>query len=521
MFVRAGLVLGLALALVGCPREAREEIRLTEEERQLFHDPLPSEIGSTEERARRLLQRLSDGVARDEFRGLLRELVDLGQEGIPVLGARLLEILESPDARSGAYVADNICEVFGQLGDPAAEPYLIRALEHPVEFVRVKAIQSLFRVATERSVSAVVPLLASDHRVIRDFAVRTLLSLGTPRAQEAILARIRELDPIVRADSIVRLAGLGNEGVRPLARELLADERPHLRLSGALAMLELGSDEALGRIEAALDQERSDVRLRALEMIAMREEPEAGEILRRVYEEDPGPQFRRVAAIGLRESGTGSWEVFSRIREDPLAPLRTEANRGLVALDRDRAVDLFLRDLDSDDASRRRDAIRALRYAGGEKAVAGLVAAYDRLEDPQEAKFVLTSLHKLRDPAAVPLFLRVIEKDERVVDGDRTLAEVAVGYAPMFMEHVLPSVVEAHAKAEDREFRQRLVDVVSRVAHREALPALGRLYIAEPDPGLRLEIRQAARELRDNHAFLLRGSTPTTPVGSDVERMRD
>ncbi len=501
----ASVLLALLLATaVGCSRApAIPDIPpMTPEQEELFFGPVALERITPSERAQELLARLEGGLPHEEFRNVMRGLVNLGEDAVPVLGARLEEILEASDGSiSNAYRADNICDVLGQIESPSAEPYLIAALGHKVDFVRSKAIQSLGVVATDACVTAVIPFLRSDKTIFRDHAVRILLEVRSEAAQAAILEVIRDLPSIQMTDSMEILAAEGNRGVEPLARELVKSEGPLIRIAAAKALLDLGDAGAMAVLEEGLRHERPDVRLRVVEVLALRGDERAVGVLEQIYDEDPGFEARRIAVIGMRRSDAASWETLERIlREDESAMIRVEAARGLFALDPGRALALLVADLDSEDTERRKDAIRTLRFVRDPGSIEPILERFDRF-DVEESKYALTTLTKRRAEAAIPRILRVIAEDTRPVDERRTLADVAADYAPIFLDSILDPLVAAYRRTKDRDAKLRFIHVVERTLHRDSLRSAGKMFQSEPEPGLRLRLRQAAMRLRESEDF--------------------
>lgn len=508
-FVPAALVVAAMCVFAGCSSKSdptqggQAEIpeAMTDAERELFFGPIEGEGMPVPARARQLIAELEDGVTKNEFRSVLRSLRKLGPEAIPILGGKLDSIIENPDAsRQSAYIADNLCDVFGQMEEPAAEPYLVRALGHPTEFVRIKAIQGLAKLGTEACVPAVIPLLDAENVTLREYAKRILLRVGSAPAREALLAQVREFPSIQMTDTMEALAAMGEEGVRPLAEELLQSDGPLIRLAAAKALYDLGDSRGLEVLVQSLDHERPDVGFRAAEILALRSEPEAVAALEKLYERTDDPNYHRIIAIGLRETGKGSWDFLMKMREDSTAQTRIEINRALGAIDPSRTRELLRADIESDDPDDRRDAIRSLRHVPGEESIRMLMDTFDKV-GPVEAKYVLTSLQKNLDPVAVPLFIDAILDDDRLAGSDRSVAEVARDAAPVFGSVFLASAVPAYESAKSTDARRRIVRSVAKTLHREVLPTLGRLFEAETDPSLRLEIREAAKEARRNSAF--------------------
>jgi len=525
-------VLLVAVALA-CER-AKTPPPLTPEEETLFFGPLEANPDMPiEAQVEDLLGRLGSGQGRDEYLKTIQALANLGPPAIPFLGAAIRKGVDVADpASSNPYLVDNLCEVLGRIGDASAEPFVLRALEHPVKFVRIKALQVLGKIGTAAAVPSIAPLLRADSDADSDTdtvtheALRALLAIGGNEACEAVLAVFDEL-PDPRRVEVVEGLGLGGcTRALPAIRRFLETAGPLQRPSAAEALLDLGATaRGIALLEESLASESDGVRFRALEVLTARREPEALGILTRVFDSTTDPAVRRMAAAGIRINGHADRELLLRIRANaPEWTVRLEANRGLAVIDPEGALRLFLEDLGAKEISRRRDAIRALRFLPGSIGTRALVEIYPTLDDPLEARMVLYSLARIGAAEAVPLFLDVIRRDRRVVagggegkEGGVTLGELAASYAPNFRENLYAPIAEAYRRAADREARQQLIDILASVTRPRTLRVLGRLYRFETDLGLRFAMKQAARELRTEAPYLVREERAGAEPDSDEE----
>ncbi len=491
----------------GCGGGPNRPPAATPEQREVFFGPLPGEGTPVDERVDELLGDILDGCSKEEYRSLMQALTNLGEPAVPHLGAQLTARMDKDSSSvREAYSIDNIAEVLGRIESPLAEPYLVRALDHEVDFVRVKALQSLAPIATGGAVPALARLAADDSPKARETAIRALLRIGTADAQGAALKNLEGLRLGLQLDVLERLAELGNRSILARLEELSTLEDPLLALTIAQCFLDLGQEaDGFGPLEEALDSGDPMVRTRALEILVVRREPRAIELYEAVGR-DPStdPALLRIIAIGMRTTGLGDQEILLRLRQRPESAVRTEAYRAIAERDPGFALDLFSSDLAStDDPIERRDLLRAVRHADARRTTEFLLERFESARDADEAKYVLTGLQKRLDPAAVPLFVRVLLQDGREVEaGRRTLSEIAATYLPIFMEDAVVALEAAYATAETDELRRRVLGALGSVPHREVLKSLGRIFERESDRALRLEILNRAREIRRQAAFL-------------------
>jgi len=516
--IAASVAAALAAALLtGACRSSTDDgpPPLEPSERALFFGPLPGEGVPIDRRVDELLTDVLDGCSKEEYRLLMQELVNLGEPAVPVLGERLLSRMdEDSTSVRGAYAIDNIAEVLGRIESPRAEPYLLRALEHEVEFVRVKALQSLAPIATEAAVPALARLSGDEPAKVRETAVQGLLRIGSQEAQAVLLERMEDFRPGLRLDAMERLAELGNPAIAPIAREIAATGSPSFRLSAAKCLLDLGIADGFEPLERAVESGDPVERMRAVEILALRSEPRAVAAIERVARDpDTEPALLRVIAIGMRATGKGDRDILMALRAHEVSAVRSEAYRSLAERDPAFALDLFASDMAAEeDPLVRRDILRSIRHADDPRATELLMERFDAAPNAEEAKYVLTGLQKNLDPAAVPLFVRVLLEDDRRVDGGkRPLSEVASVYLPIFMEDAVTALERAYDPDDAIDRRRRVVEALGRVPHRAVLPGLGRIYEREADPALRLQILTRAREVRRDAAFLR--DEPVEPPG--------
>jgi len=195
----------------------------------------------------------------------------------------LLNDLKSEEEADRRYAAEDL----GDLGDPAAVPALIKALEDPAVGVREAAAESLVAIGGRDVCDKVMPLLGSDTAFLRNHAIEILEEIGPDAAEGLIglchspssdlrkfamdiLGKIGELsdvnafEVIVSAleDKNINVAGaaaealgrLGDPAAVPILAEYLEGE-PWLQCNALNAIAQIGGDEAR-RVISGLDPER-------------------------------------------------------------------------------------------------------------------------------------------------------------------------------------------------------------------------------------------------------------------------
>lgn len=102
----------------------------------------------------------------------------------PHLVEPLIALLEDPNSRKST--ADFVLMLLGKWGDARALDALHRMTEHEFQPFRLRAAQSLRKMADERSVEHLIPLLDDPHPGVQATAAKTLTAIGTPEALAAV-----------------------------------------------------------------------------------------------------------------------------------------------------------------------------------------------------------------------------------------------------------------------------------------------------------------------------------------------
>ncbi|HLL64951.1 MAG TPA: HEAT repeat domain-containing protein [Micromonosporaceae bacterium] len=177
----------------------------------------------------------------------------LGRIGDPAAAEPLLASLADIDPAPSLVVAHALIQL-----DPAAEPALIRALQHPAPLVRVTVLDALGLLGAAASAVPVAEVARADPSTeVRVAAVATLGRLG------------------------------GRAALAPLAEAVLAHEPEPLRAAAARALGDLGNAAAVASLGLLLDDPRYRVAHEAARALR-RLGPTGLAELRRVAHEPPG-----------------------------------------------------------------------------------------------------------------------------------------------------------------------------------------------------------------------------------------
>jgi len=146
-------------------------------------------------------------------------------------------------------VARNAARALGKLGDPAAIPELLAALEDPDDGLREAVARALGELEAEAAVTALVRLLASGPDGAG--AARS----DSPRLQEPCEALLESLGQI----------GVGSAEVLAVIQPFTRHERPLIRSAACRALLQLSGEEIwAGELVQLLQHPQLQVRRAAL-----------------------------------------------------------------------------------------------------------------------------------------------------------------------------------------------------------------------------------------------------------------
>lgn len=219
-------------------------------------------------------------------------------------------------SRRGAVDLDAGLRALGQLGDPAALPFVLEHIDDPDARVR----QAVVAVATELSAPERQDGRAVD--VVRDRVldltaplgervalVRLLGRTGSPRALELLLSLATTGPVALRVavlDAIGEL-GVSSEAVDAMLLEALGDSSARLRMAAATALGRVGRDAAAGRLLHRLgvsaEQDRAAIGIAVAAVLGHSTEPALVETVAQALEAASG-QSRDALIEGLGRMGT-------------------------------------------------------------------------------------------------------------------------------------------------------------------------------------------------------------------------
>ncbi|MFQ5670808.1 MAG: HEAT repeat domain-containing protein [Acidobacteriota bacterium] len=176
-----------------------------------------------------------------------------------------LEWAKNDDPKVQRYLT----RALGYLGDPAAVPALIGALDNPDADTRLWAAEALGSIGDSRARDALSRQLTSDDAGLRKQVIHSLGALGDARAADPIFPFLRDPVADVRWNAALALARLGDRRGTPVLLEMLnrsqLAEVPGIRplqeeraiMAALIALSELGIQEARPLISQLSRQDES------------------------------------------------------------------------------------------------------------------------------------------------------------------------------------------------------------------------------------------------------------------------
>ena len=440
-------------------------------------------------------QALQRDTATEVKAFLIRRLIRTGDDDVvPCLAG----LLSDPDLGVPASRA------LTAIRTAAAQQALAQALAGSTGKPRIAIIQALGTLRIPTQLSAVLEAAESADPQLRTAALDALANIGDPAAIEALRAALDTPSFRERSTAASRLLLFARRLESPrvpaqglkLCRELLADSRSTARAHTACAALhtlaELVGEAALpDLLTAAVDDERSDVRAAALELLkSLPGKDVTGKCVGALTRARPDVQAKLLLMLAER----GDQSAMPHIRKaftSENRDVRLAAIRAVTVLSGPDAVPDLLAALKTTD----RDAIAAVKASlmrtPGNTVVPAVAHAL-RAVSPASRAMLLEFLATRRAADQVgPVFSGAHDTDARV----RIAALKALGrLAPVAdLPRLIALLLNAESAAEQKAARLAVASVAKRISDhgKRAAPVLEGLDGASPDQRARLLLAAA------------------------------
>jgi HEAT repeat protein len=268
----------------------------------LLVNQLNSQDAALRARLTKTLSRFSTEVTRSTLIGLLddpdKKVRQAAMEGLAKLTIPVpSKVIMKLLRDPDVTVQGQAIETLAKLRDAATVKYLIDFLHDDSEYIRRAAVEVLNRVADQRAIKDLLGALRDKDWWVRVRAADALGSIGGPKIVDAVLALLTDEDEFIRRTAVEVLNTTKDDRATDYLINALGDQDWWVRERAADALAALGSVRAIGPLRKMLQQG-----------------PEASQIA-----------IRALATIGDKE-----------------------------------AIDLFVRELESENSAVRKEAFRAL-----------------------------------------------------------------------------------------------------------------------------------------------------------------
>ncbi len=317
-----------------------------------------------------LIARLSD--QNDYVRRRVAEA--LGELGSAAAVAPLIARLNDQDKD----VRQSVAQALGELGSAAAVEPLIARLSDQDESVRQSVAGALGELGSAAAVAPLIARLSDQDADVRESIVFALGTLSTPEAVEP-LKHLYHNDPKVKIPAAVVLLFLGQEDGIQFLRDQAQSARRSQSRKVAQALGNAPSDKGNDILLAMLDDERSDVRIQAVNSLKKAQAGSARPHLH-VLLDDPNIHIRKAVLEAL--DSIASVESLDVLKQ-------TALNTQEVFVIRSAAID-------------------ALKSLQAENTLIEVLQVVEELYLPQ----VITILGEMRSENALPILKDLLREQE-------------------------------------------------------------------------------------------------------------
>lgn len=350
---------------------------------------------------------------------------------------------DSESVRDAAYVA-------GTEKLECAIPELIRHIQEGNLGVQEAADRALRVIRGEKTVQAVIPLLASEEAPVRNAAMDILREVAEDDL-ESVMKELKSSDPDLRI-FVSDILGSSNSlfAVAPLCDALLKDEEVNVRYQAAVSLGELGfADAADSLIQALGDEEWVQFSvIEALTKIGAAQT--AGALVRALSNATPLVASMIVEALGEMGDLKIVPLLVEQMKTAP-APLQNKICKAVVQLLGDKTLELLPADkreqfteallvaLEDEDEDVQLAALRGLSTAQGDDATRKVMSTVVTFDVDRDTDKLLAAVECLAHIGCNSGFLEVFHGDNEL--GLRVAAEAVSRMSHDEMRKAIPTII--------------------------------------------------------------------------------
>jgi len=298
--------------------------------------------------------------------------------------------------------------------------------------VRLKAAVLLGRMADFRAVEPLSEALDDENYVVRGAAARALGNLGHPMAVSAVeplLDLVSDEEQFVRKEAKRALGRLAGSKSIDYFIAALSNDDAGVRLASVHVLATMNVAEARVAIIPALGDNDEEVRAEAIVAIKGLGADELEKVLELALSRQDNYQVQATAAqLAGEMKVTAVMDKLADllVKDDVVPEVKREASESLANMKDQLDISKQVALLESEDQSKRDQAIKLLGIHGGHEAVDALMALL-RNDDQFVRRRAVIALGDAGDPRSIPAleFLLKKEEDQRLKQQiERTLRKI-------------------------------------------------------------------------------------------------
>lgn len=330
-----------------------------------------------------------------------------------------------------------------------AIPELIRHIQEGNLGVQEAADRALRAIRGEKSVQAVIPLLASEEAPVRNAAMDILREIAEDDL-ESVMSQLKSSDPDLRI-FISDILGSTNSlfSVAPLCEALLKDQEVNVRYQAAVSLGELGFSDAADSLIQALDDEEW-VQFSVIEALTkIGAAQTAGALVKALGKATPLVASMIVEALGEMGDLKIVPLLIEQMKSAP-APLQNKICKAVVQLLGDKALELLPSDkrsqfcsallaaLDDEDEQIQLAALRGLSTAKGAEATQKVMSTVATFNVDRDTDKLIAAVECLANIGCNSALLEVFHDDNELAL--RVAAEAVSRMSEGEMRKALPTI---------------------------------------------------------------------------------
>jgi len=303
-------------------------------------------------------------------------LKTLGQIGGREAFKAIVSSFGDSDDRIRSAAAEAFGDVFTEIGDEKAVPYLMKLLSDGNREVRLAAVKALAKIKAPSSSEPIIALLSSKDVTMRRASAAALGDMGDMAAVKPLINSLKDTDRTTRENALLSLSYiLQRIKVAPALTEneiqsliyLIGSPEEHTRIR-ACYVLGLAGTQSVPKLMEVVKSGEKTARIAAIGVLGDIRDKQVTPFLLELLSSDPDKDIQRAVLVPLGKIGDrrALTPLIKRLRsEDPA--IRSGAAYALGGIGDVKAVAALMPLLNDEDEQVRKSAGEALEKLTGDK----------------------------------------------------------------------------------------------------------------------------------------------------------